>query len=392
MAIAFPFIEVSIDDKGILREVQRAPGVLAVVGSTAGKGTAPANEPIVIDQLSDAVTQLNDVDGNGMPNPESPLYKGLKAVFIQNPRPSKVYAVKLGGNNSWDTAFKALEGADDVTFVTVAGATIKSGAGDPIAGIKALKAHCETQSAAGNKRIGVAAIDPGIPKTDDYVSKVGDLARPLKGSAPRMVVVAARGAVDDADAEAEVAAASASAIAGQPVASSIVLKKVGGFRMPIGGQFSPGEIKGLSQEEIIPIIDPSLVSGESLHFAEGTIYSTDGSQKYIDIVRLLDDVEFRLKAGLIGLIGDARITRAGLAQVIRQADGILGVVQASGGITRFEILIPTYNALLKPEAARSETEKKIINDARANRVVAMTVVIVIGPAIHRLNIALQPRF
>jgi len=167
---------------------------------------------------------------------------------------------------------------------------------------------------------------------------------------------------------------------------------VRGFAMPLAGQYSPGEIKALSTDGIIPIIDPALVVGESLHFAEGTIYTTDASQKYIDIVRLLDDVEFRLKAGLIGLIGDARITRSGLASVIRKGEGILGVVQATGAITGFSFQIPVYGALLKPEAARSATENQIIFTARSERLVDMYVTIVIGPAIHRLKIALQPKF
>ena len=391
MAIAFPFVEVAIDTSGLQPEAQRAPGVLAIVGSTGGAGTAAANTPIEISELTDAVPLFNAVDGDGLPDPETDLYKALKAAFLQNPRPTKIYGVKLAASN-WAAGLQSLESADDVTFVALANSPVQSGAAGVNDPITELKSHVEAQSADGNKRIGVAAVDPGIAKSDTYADDVITLTTPFKGSTPRMVMVAARGAIDDDDNEAEVAAAAASAIAGQPPATSVVLKKVFGFRMPLAGQYSPGEIKKLSGDGIIPVIDPALVVGESLHFAEGTIYTTDASQKYIDIVRLLDDVEFRLKAGLIGMIGDARITRSGLASVIRKGEGILGVVQTTGAITGFSFAIPVYDALLKPEAARSATENQIIFTARSERLVDMYVTIVIGPAIHRLKIALQPKF
>jgi hypothetical protein len=393
MAIAFPFVEVAIDTSGLQPEAQRAPGVLAIVGSTGGGGTALANTPIVVAELADAVPLFNTLNTDGVPNPETDLYKALKAAFLQDPRPSKIYAVKLDAtdSNDWTVGLNALEAADDVTFVALANAPVKSGAAGINAPVTALKAHCETQSADGNKRIGVAAVDPTITKTDTYAADIIALTTHFKGSVPRVIMVAARGATADGGA-AEVAASAASAIAGQPVATSVVLKKVRAFAMPLAGQYSPGEIKALSNDGIIPVIDPALVVGESLHFAEGTLYTTDASQKYIDIVRLLDDVEFRLKAGLIGLIGDARITRSGLASVIRKGEGILGVVQTTGAITGFAFQIPVYDALLKPEAARSATENQIIFTARSERLVDMYVTIVIGPAIHRLKIALQPKF
>jgi len=388
MAIAFPFIEVAIDTSGLQPEAQRAPGVLAIVGSTAGKGTAPVNDPVIVSDLESVVTLFNDVDGNGQPAPESNLYKALKAAFLQDPRPSKIYAVKISGTN-WAAGLAALESTDDVTFVTVATEVIKAGANAPIV---ALKSHCDLQSAAGNKRIGVAAIDPAIAKSDTYPATVIGHATSLKDATPRLVVIAARGAQTADGSTAQVAAACASAIAGFAPATSVVLKDVTGFTMPLVSQFSAGEITALSEDGIIPVIDPALVVGESLHFAEGTLYTSDASQKYIDIVRLLDDVEFRLKAGLIGMIGDARITRGGLADITRKAEGILGVVKATGAITGFSIHIPVLNALMKASAARSAVDTQLVFTARSERLVDMTVVIVIGPAIHRLKIALQPQF
>lgn len=386
MAIAFPFIEVNIDTSALLPAVQRAPGVVAIVGAATG-ATAATNTPVVVATSADIDAQFR----NG--TTETDLSLALKAAFMQDPGPEKIYGVRLGtGSTPWDTALAGLEGADDVTFVALAGAAVKSGTGSPNAPIAALKTHCEVQSAGGNKRIGIAHVNPGIAKSASYAADVIALATPLKSTSGRMVMIAARGAVDSAGNEAHVAAAAAGAIAGLPVASSIVLKKIRGISMPLVGQYSPGEIAALATDGIVPVIDPALVAGESLHFAEGTTYTTDATLKYVDLVRLLDDVEFRLKAGLVGMIGDARITRGGLADIIRRAEGVLGMVQLEGGITGFSVIVPVYDALSLAEAARSPAQVAMINTARSERLVDMIVSIVIGPAVHRLKIALQPRF
>lgn len=386
MAIAFPFIDVRIDTSALLPAVQRAPGVVAIVGAAAS-ASASINTPVVISSIAD----INANFRNG--TNETALSRALKTAFLQDPGPSKIYGVRIGSaTDPWTPALASLEGADDVTFVALAGQAVRGGAGTPLAPLTALLNHCEQQSAAGNKRIGVAHIDPAIAKSGSYAADVIALATPLKSTTGRMVMIAARGAVSEPGVEGHVAAAAAAAIAGLPVAGSMVLKKLRGLTMPLTAQFSPGEITALATDGIIPVIDPALVAGESLHFAEGTTHTTDATLRYVDLVRLLDDVEFRLKAGLIGMIGDARISRGGLADVIRRAEGILGVVQLEGGITGYAVSIPVYDALALPEAARSAAQVQMINTARSERLVDMVVSIVIGPAIHRLRIALQPRF
>ncbi len=382
MALAYPFVEVSIDTSALLPEVQRAPGVLAAVGASSA-GSAPVNSPVAVDDLDAAETAFGA---------SSDLTQALAAAFVQDPGPSKIYGVKLSGSD-WAAALTALEAADDVTFVALAASPVRiSGAATLNDPVVALKTHCEQQSAAGNKRMGVAAIDPAHGRSSTYATDVIARTTPLKSSSSRMVMVAARGATSSGGAAAEVAVAAAAAIAGRKPAESVVLKKVRGFSMPLASQYSPAEIKALATDNIIPVIDPALVAGTSLHFAEGTAYTSDATLLYIDIVRLLDDVEFKLKASLIGLIGDARITRTGLAAVIRKAQGVLDQVRSSGAITDYTVIVPVYEALLKPEASRTAGEAALINTARSQRLVDMTVVIVIGPAVHRLRVALQPRF
>jgi hypothetical protein len=129
-----------------------------------------------------------------------------------------------------------------------------------------------------------------------------------------------------------------------------------------------------------------------LHFSEGRCFTSDASMLYIDIVRTLDDIEFRLKAGLIGLIGDARITRAGMIRLKTQVEGILGPLKRSAVITNFSVDIPVLDALNLPDSARSPTETAMIETARGNRSVDMIVSVTYGPAVHRLRVTLAPKF
>ena len=158
------------------------------------------------------------------------------------------------------------------------------------------------------------------------------------------------------------------------------------------GIINPSEIKGLSEAGIIPIIDPALIVGESLHFAEGRCFTTDANLLYIDIVRVLDDIDFRLKAGLIGAVGDARITKSGMTMLKTRVEGILGPLQRSRVIVNFNIDIPVLNILSLPESTWTPTDTAIVQTARANRTVDMFVTVTYGPAVHRLKVTLAPKF
>jgi hypothetical protein len=184
------------------------------------------------------------------------------------------------------------------------------------------------------------------------------------------------------------------AIAGYAPHISIVLKKLRGITIPRESQYSPAEIKGLSSDanNINPIIDPTLIVGESLHFAEGRCFTSDASMLYVDIVRTLDDIDFRLKAGLIGSVGDARITKAGMTQVKVRTEGILGPLKAGSVIDDFVVQIPVLDVLALPQSTWTTTDTALVTTARANRTVDMIVTITYGPAVHRLKVALTPKF
>jgi hypothetical protein len=308
--------------------------------------------------------------------------------MLQDPKPAKIYGVRTAAA-AYAAALASLEAADDVTFVALANETaVGAAATDTTAatGLTALKDHVESMSAEGQKRLGVAMVDPGIAKSPSYVEDVVTALTSLRSDSSRMVMVAARGATGDT-----AVAAMASIAAFQPHIS-ILLKRLRGVTIPVESQFGPTEIKGLSEANINPIIDPTLIPGESLHFGEGRCFTTDASQLYVDIVRTLDDIDFRLKAGLIGAVGDARITKAGMTRVKLRTEGILGPLQRRAVIDSFDVQIPVLSVLSMPESSWTPTDAAIVATSRANRTVEMFVSITYGPAVHRLRVTLAPKF
>ena len=171
-----------------------------------------------------------------------------------------------------------------------------------------------------------------------------------------------------------------------------MLKQVRGFTIPIDQQYVPAEVIGLSAAGAIPLIDPALIPGTGLFMGDGGTFSSDAARNYVDIVRVLDDIEFRLRAGLIGTVGDARITKAGLTTIRIRIEGILGPLQLGAVIDDFSVTIPLLSILALPESARSAADDAQVVTARQTRQVTVLVSITYGPAVHRLNITLAPQF
>jgi hypothetical protein len=384
---AYPYVEVKIVPPPAPL-AQRSPGVIAVVGktpATADGGAAPPNTPVRIETLDDAVTNFARINAGSVLR--NALYNSLELAFLQDPRPSKVYGVKVAGDD-YAAALAGLEAADDVTMVSLANEVeVGAAAGaNPPTLLHALKAHVESMSAAGQRRIGFAMVDPTNAKTPTYSADVVAEVDPVKSSTSRMVMIAARGADGDA------ATAAMAAVAGLPVHHSIVLKKIRGITIPVAKQYSPSEIKSLSEANLVPLIDPALITGESLHFADGRLFTSDASMLHVDLVRTLDQIEFNLRAGLIGLIGDARITKPGMTQLKIQCDAILGPLQRQTVIDDYRVEIPVLDILRIPEAARTTTDTAILTTARENRAVDLIVTIIYGPAVSRLLVTLVAKF
>jgi hypothetical protein len=384
---AYPYIEVNIDTSALQPVAQRSPGVIAIVGSS-GAGSAAAGEVHEVDTLDDATQLFASTDvGTGAVIPTT-LYNSLAVALLQDPKPSKIYGVKVTGTD-YSTGLTALEAVDDVTFVALANETTVGTATagvNPATGLHALKEHVENMSASGLKRIGVAMIDPTVAKSADYVSTITTAVEQLRSDSSRMVMIAGRGADGDA------ASAGMAAIAGYDPQISIVLKRVRGVEIPVAQAFGPAEIKQLSEDGIDPLVSPSLIVGGGLYFADGRTLTSDASTLFVDIVRVLDQIDFELKAGLIGTIGNARITKAGMTLVKARTEGVLGPLQRNAVIDEFDVTIPVLDVLSTPETTWNATDQSVVSTARANRTVDMLVSITYGPAVHRLLVTLAPKF
>ncbi len=388
--IAYPFVSVQVIPPPA-PIAQRAPGVIAIVGTTpagAAGGVAAVNTPIEIDTLDDAVTNFAALNGDGTVAATT-LYTSIALAFLQNPRPSKIYGVRAAGT-SYAAALASLEGVTDVTFVGLANeTTVGDSTTSPPTGLQALKAHVEAMSSQGLNRIGVAMVDPTTAKTATYVTDVVDaLTAPhtLVSDTSRMIMIAARGADGD------MATAAMAAIAGLAPQTSVVLKPVVGVDIPHEQRYSPSEITGLSNANIIPIIHPALVTGDGLNFGEGRLFTSNAQLLFIDLVRVIDDVNFKLQAGLIGMIGDARITKPGLTLLKTQFQAVLEPIVDSAEIDDYDVDIPILDILQVPQSTWTAGQTAQVTAARANRVLDVFVTIIYGPAVSRLQISLTVKF
>src|SRR5206468_711497 len=81
--------------------------------------------------------------------------------------------------------------------------------------------------------------------------------------------------------------------------------------------FSDSEIDTFNNAFINWVASPVLFPGHGNYFGEGyTANPSQGNKKYIDIVRTIDDINFRVKAALISAIGNLRVSRAGLRGIV----------------------------------------------------------------------------
>ncbi|MEU2391303.1 hypothetical protein [Streptomyces sp. NPDC007369] len=392
-AAEFPFIKVRINTSGMQPQARRAVGNVAVVGSAGAFGKAVANVPLQIGTVSEAREQFATKNDKGE-FVGGPLYHAVRTALLQDPAPSRLFAIKTAdapadgaGAGSPPVpgyaAALAVAAALPVQLVCLAGET-------DVNRLKDLKKHVEEVSAAGNTRMGVAMVDPALAPASGktFAQAADETYGPLKSDSSRMVLVAARVEKKQGEPMADVAAAVTGAIAGHPPHASVLMKPVNEVRIPLGSQFTGTEIHELTQKFIIPVIDPELIPGEGLHLGSGRSYTTKTDRLYVDVVRVLDHIEFLLKAGLIGSIGETRIDRLGMQALRSRIDGILSPLVASGVITAFTIDIPLLPILEAEEADRTPGQVNTLTTARTQRTVEVLLSVTYAGAVHFLDVSL----
>jgi hypothetical protein len=355
----------------------RAVGNVAVIGPvTPPQNNPPPDlaQPNVPIAFTDPAEALRRCPGD--------LGTSIERCFLQTPGPSLVYGVRTADGPNWGEALAEVASLG-VQIVVLAHVPLDQTSGGQNGAITLLANHVvgvSNSGSDGQERIGVAM----LPRDSTDVAAVTGNASLANF---RMVYVAHR---SDEDA----AAAVAGTIAGYEPHISLLLKPVNIQT----GLFSASQIETINGSETSTtgpagngvnwLTRPALIPGGGVYMGEGYSGDPGGGRKFIDVVRVIDDVSFRLKAQVIKTIGNLRISRPGLRGLITQMEVVLIPLVDLGVLDDYQIHVPLLGILDKEEAARTDQEKAALTQAHAQRLVQVTVAVSYAAAIRRISIDL----
>ncbi len=216
------------------------------------------------------------------------------------------------------------------------------------------------------------------------------LPSPMNWSSNRMAFVAANSPDD-------IAAAAAGVIAGVDPWVSLILKPVDGIG--INGDLSDQAIQiyiapsqsGVTQPHVIPILHPDFLSGSGPVMGEGFSADGTGQRLYIDIVRTIDDIAFRLKAALTSpqVIGTLRINRPGLRVLSSIVRATLRGRVAVGEIDDFDVDIPIQALTELDPSQLTAAQQAQLQQVQNSRQLAFNVSVTYSGSIHQLVVTLS---
>ncbi|MDX2547448.1 hypothetical protein ACOT81_37350 [Streptomyces sp. WI04-05B] len=357
----------------------RAYGNIAVVGKVTLPPKSPPTDPAKVNtpiDFTDPAEARRRAPGD--------LGEAVALAFQQSPGPSLVTAVRVDEQNpDWKAALDVVASLD-VQLVVLANTPLNATTGRvdaPEGALVTLAKHVASVSETGGEgrqRMGVAM----LPKDSSDPGPVqGTLAH------DRMVYVAHRSTQD-------AAAAVAGAVAGHQPHISLLLKPVN-ITSP---SFSQAEIETLNGPETFEsgpagrgvnwLTSPSIIPGSGVYMGEGYT-GNPGGTKYIDAMRTVDDLNFRLNASLIKTIGNVRISRSGLRALIARLEAILGPEVQREVLNGFEVFVPLLTLLDKDPATLTAAEAERIHQAEVRRMVQVMIAIHYAGITHRLSIAMN---
>jgi hypothetical protein len=340
------------------------------------KATGPSKRPIPITNPN-SVSDKSNPEGKDKPVDDvtwfnGDLGKSVRKTFDQTPGPTTVWAVRTDPGDGDNSIAKALDEVAklDVQIVTLANTPLLS-AEEGRTEIELLSSHVNTVSKTGGdgkERIGVAMLGKDVRAPAIITGNMSN---------ERMVVIA-HTSTEDA------AAAVAGTIAGYEPHISLLLKPVS---LSMDTLFSDSDIDAFNTARVNWLTDPTLIPGKGLFMGEG--YTLGADIPYIDIIRTIDDVSFRLKAQLIRSIGDLRVSRSGLRTLVSQMTAVLEPLKQREVIEEYDIFLPLLVLLDKDPGSLTDAELEQINNAQNARTVDAIVSVDYAGAIHRLNITLK---
>jgi hypothetical protein len=301
------------------------------------------------------------------------LAAAIGLAFKQTPPPVRVWGVQVAATSpDWDAALTAVSKLD-VQIVVLANVPLN---GSNAALIGKLSDHVSIVSNTGGdgkERIGVAALDPTLSAADAAALNTGKVKN------ERMFLLAHRSSTDDG------AAAAAGVIAGYRPHISMLLKPIAINQTDV---FTDTEIDTFNTASINWVTSPVLIPGQATFLGEGYTADPSKNKKYIDIVRTIDDVDFRLKAALIQAIGTVRVSRLGLRGIVTICQSVLSPLVSQQVIEDFAVYIPLLVLFDKDPNTLSAAELAQIQQHQADRTVDLVITVVYAGAIHRMHIDL----
>jgi len=342
------------------------------VAATTDKTVTLSAKVAALVARGDAIQFTNA--NNGKPATDAGWFQGklgdsILTAFSQSPGPSKIWAIPVEDTEQGVEDGLLVAAKLPVQIVVLADTPLTSAAGK--SAVEALAQHCNNVSnngPDGMERIGVAMLGSGETST----------ALVSSGMASNRMVMVAHHASDDA------AAAVAGAIAGQEPHISMLLKPI---NVDMDTTFSDSEIDAFNTAGINWLTQTPLIPGAGFYLGEG--YTLGRDQRYIDIVRTIDEISFDLKAALISSIGVLRVTRAGLRALAAEMSAVLQPLQDSGVIDSYLVFFPLLSLLDKDPSKLADVELQQIHNAQASRTVNSIATVEYAGAIHRLNITLK---
>ena len=326
-----------------------------------------------------------------------PLAKSINLALTNGAR--QVWAYRLDPGATFDDTSPAV--ADfanrQINIVCLSGDT------DPHH-ITTLRNHVEQASpndAGGGgtrPRIGIAMLPEGgirdasgnlTNKFSDWKAQ-GDTTSPMSWASSRMIFVAHKSPDD-------VAAAAAGVIAGVDPWVSLVLKQVQGISQI--GDFDdqsvltylhPDQV-GLVQPKVNPIVHPEFLAGSGPVMGDGLTADGSGQRQYIDIIRTIDDIAFRIKALLTNpqVIGTLRINRPGLRMLLASIRAMLNACVADREIDDYAIDVPIQPILDKDEKDRTPEGIQQLQQVQNSRQLPFSISIDYVGAIEQLIVTLR---
>lgn len=168
---------------------------------------------------------------------------------------------------------------------------------------------------------------------------------------------------------------------------SLLLKSVVGDMST--GNFTDSDYNDtFIDNQIVSLVNSEFITGEQYRFTESFTLSSDSFKKYIDAMRVIDDVSFKIRATLTNpsLLGTVKLaTPQGMSRLRTTVVRFMNTLRDVGEIDDYSVLIPGEEIVNKPRNQRTAEEDATLKAMVAERKFKVLVDIIYTGAVHYLD-------